>query len=57
MDLPPDSFRVKLVLVSQQQEVQKLLEKDAIEEVPTSEQTAGFYSLYFTVPKKKKGGG
>lgn len=38
-----------------QQEVQKLLDKDAMEPVPPSGRTTGFYSHYFTVPKRDAG--
>ena len=36
-------------------EVQKLLEKGAIEKVPHDQEGQGFYSTFFTVPKKDGG--
>ena len=37
------------------QELQELLEKDAIELVPIGQMGSGFYSTYFQVPKKDGG--
>lgn len=36
-------------------EMSNLLQKGAVELVPTSEQGQGFYSRYFTVPKRDRG--
>ena len=47
--------RLRDGLLDMSEEVSKLLEKCAVKPVPPGQEGKGFYSTYFTVPKKDGG--